>query len=62
MALMTERGDFERLPLIDISGLASPDPAARLGVARELDRAARSTGFFDAQHHGLHKLRKASCT
>jgi isopenicillin N synthase-like dioxygenase len=46
-------GDFERLPLIDVSGLASPDPATRQATARDLDRAARAAGFFYVTHHGL---------
>ena len=50
---MTERGDFERLPLVDISGLDSADFATRRSTAHELDRAARSAGFFYAQRHGL---------
>jgi isopenicillin N synthase-like dioxygenase len=53
MAAMATRGDFERLPLIDISGLESPDLSARRRTAQELDRAARSAGFFYAQRHGL---------
>src|SRR4051812_24630384 len=53
MAHMTQRGEFERLPLVDISRLRSPDPEARRSTARELDGAARSAGFFYAQHHGL---------
>jgi isopenicillin N synthase-like dioxygenase len=50
---MTLRGDFERLPSIDISGLGSPDLSVRRRTARELDQAARNAGFFYAQHHGL---------
>ncbi|HEX2674755.1 MAG TPA: 2-oxoglutarate and iron-dependent oxygenase domain-containing protein [Polyangiaceae bacterium] len=50
---MSSRGDFERLPLVDVSGLASLDLATRQATARELDRAARSAGFFYATHHGL---------
>ena len=53
MNSMAERGDFERLPLIDISGLRSPDLTTRRDTACELDRAARNAGFFYAQHHGL---------
>jgi isopenicillin N synthase-like dioxygenase len=50
---MAARGDFERLPLIDISGLASTDLPTRRQTAASLDRAAREVGFFYAQHHGL---------
>lgn len=34
------------LPLVDISGLASPDLADRLAVARALDRACAEVGFL----------------
>ena len=53
MACMASPGDFERLPLIDVSGLESADLETRRRVARELDRAARSSGFFYATAHGL---------
>jgi isopenicillin N synthase-like dioxygenase len=50
---MPARGDFERLPLVDISGLESPELAQRRRTAGELDRAARQAGFFYVQQHGL---------
>lgn len=50
---MSSRGDFERLPLVDVSGLASPDSAIRRATAQQLDHAACSAGFFYATHHGL---------
>jgi isopenicillin N synthase-like dioxygenase len=50
---MATRGDFEQLPLVDISGLQSPDLATRKQTALELDRAVRNAGFFYAQGHGL---------
>ena len=50
---MTSRGDFERLPLIDVSGLRSASIAERRQTALELDRAARNAGFFYASDHGL---------
>jgi len=50
---MASRGDFERLPLIDISGLESADRKVRRATAVELDRAARNSGFFYATEHGL---------
>ena len=53
MAAMSSRGDFERLPLVDVSGLASPDLATRRATAQKLDHAARSAGFFYATNHGL---------
>lgn len=50
---MALRGDFERLPLIDVSGLQSPDTSVRGATALELDQAARNVGFFYAKNHGL---------
>jgi len=50
---MASRGDFERLPLIDVSGLESADLEARRATAVELDCAARNSGFFYAAKHGL---------
>jgi isopenicillin N synthase-like dioxygenase len=50
---MASRGDFERLPLVDLSGLGSTDLSLRRATARELDRAARTSGFFYATQHGL---------
>jgi isopenicillin N synthase-like dioxygenase len=50
---MATRGDFEQLPLVDISGLESPDLSVRRRTAQELDRAARNAGFFYARQHGL---------
>jgi len=53
MPTMASRGDFERLPLIDVSGLESSDLSTRRATALELDRAARSSGFFYAAQHGF---------
>ena len=50
---MTSRGDFERLPLIDVSGLRSAALSERRRTALELDRAAQNSGFFYAADHGL---------
>jgi isopenicillin N synthase-like dioxygenase len=50
---MTSRGDFERLPLIDVSGLRSEALSERRRTALELDRAAQNAGFFYAADHGL---------
>lgn len=47
------QGDFDRLPLIDISALRSPDLEDRHGAARQLDDAACSSGFFYVTGHGL---------
>lgn len=53
MAGMSARGDFERLPLVDVSGLGSPDLELRRATANKLDQAARNAGFFYAIEHGL---------
>jgi isopenicillin N synthase-like dioxygenase len=41
------------IPIIDIAGLRSGDPARRRAVAGELGSACRDTGFFYAQNHGV---------
>lgn len=41
------------LPVIDISGLASPDPAARGAVGAELRAACLEHGFFYCTGHGV---------
>ena len=50
---MSARGDFECLPLVDVSGLSSPDVGLRRATASNLDHAARNAGFFYATEHGL---------
>ena len=47
------RGEFERLPLIDVSGLSSPELSVRKRTAQELDHAAQTSGFFYVSGHGL---------
>lgn len=42
----------ETIPLIDISGLATPGPAAD-SVARRIGQACRSIGFFVVTGHGI---------
>ncbi len=44
---------MQQLPLIDITGLASEDPAQRARVAREVGQACRDTGFFAITGHGV---------
>jgi isopenicillin N synthase-like dioxygenase len=41
------------LPVLDISGLACPDPAARQAAAAALGAACRGPGFFLATGHGI---------
>lgn len=41
------------LPLIDLAGLLSNDPAQRLAVARAIGQACRDTGFFYIYNHGI---------
>jgi isopenicillin N synthase-like dioxygenase len=41
------------IPVVDISGLYSPDLAARRGVAAELGAACRVIGFFYVQNHRI---------
>ena len=45
--------DDATLPVIDLSGLATGDPADRLAVARALGEAARTSGFFYIVGHGI---------
>lgn len=42
---------FDRLPIVDVSGLYSDDRDRRLATALELDRAARDAGFFYVTGH-----------
>jgi isopenicillin N synthase-like dioxygenase len=41
------------IPIIDLSGLRSPDLAARRSVAAELGAACREVGFFYVTGHGI---------
>jgi isopenicillin N synthase-like dioxygenase len=41
------------VPLIDVAGLRSADPAARLAVAARLGAACRGPGFFLVTGHGI---------
>jgi isopenicillin N synthase-like dioxygenase len=42
---------FDRLPVVDVSGLYHDDPQQRYATARALDRAAREAGFFYVTGH-----------
>ncbi|MFC3001371.1 isopenicillin N synthase family dioxygenase [Falsiroseomonas tokyonensis] len=41
------------IPVIDIGGLASAEPASRKDVAWQIHKACRDTGFFYAANHGI---------
>lgn len=43
----------EEIPVVDVTGLTSQDPRARVAVAREIGTACRSIGFFAIQGHGI---------
>jgi isopenicillin N synthase-like dioxygenase len=47
------RGEFDSVPLVDISGLASADLGTRRATALAIDNAARTAGFFYVSNHGL---------
>lgn len=44
---------FDVVPVVDITGLASADPAQRRAVAGRLGQAARDVGFLYVRGHGL---------
>ena len=48
-----ERGDFSALPVIDIRGLFSDNPAERQAVASAMAHASRHIGFFYITGHGI---------
>lgn len=43
----------EEIPVIDVSGLGSPDPAAQRAVAAQMRAAAERIGFFYVRDHGV---------
>ena len=46
-------GDFDHIPIVDITDLTSSDPAARRAVAEAMGEAARDVGFLYVRGHGL---------
>lgn len=53
MIIYTPAAPPERIPVIDLAGSFSADPAARKGVAWEIHKACRETGFFYVANHGI---------
>jgi isopenicillin N synthase-like dioxygenase len=51
---------FDRLPVVDISGLYHEDEAQRVATALELDRAAREAGFFYVTGHRVTQAQRAA--
>lgn len=49
---MSHDGNFEHIPIIDVSDLVSGTPA-RAAVGRRLGQACRESGFFYAVRHGV---------
>jgi isopenicillin N synthase-like dioxygenase len=52
-ALSAKTVDEISLPLIDVSGLRSPDPARRGAVGRQLRATCSDKGFFYITNHGI---------
>ncbi|WP_333585295.1 isopenicillin N synthase family dioxygenase [Phenylobacterium sp.] len=46
-------GDFDAIPVVDISDLRAADPMSRRAVASEMGRAAREVGFLYVRGHGV---------
>lgn len=52
--------DFERLPIVDVSGLDSDDAAVRGAAAQALGRAARDAGFFYVTGHSVSRAQQGA--
>jgi isopenicillin N synthase-like dioxygenase len=52
-ALEAARTSVSSLPIIDVSGLSSSEPADHLAVARQLRQACLDKGFFYVSNHGV---------
>lgn len=53
MLLYTPPKIQTHIPLVDLAGSFSADAADRMGVAHEIHKAARATGFFYVANHGV---------
>ena len=51
---------FDRLPIVDVSGLYSEDLEVRLATAKVLDHAARDAGFFYVTGHQVSREQQAA--
>ncbi|KAE9400621.1 Clavaminate synthase-like protein [Gymnopus androsaceus JB14] len=47
------QSSFERIPIIDLKHLNSPDASLQKSLAREIRKACIDVGFFYIQNHGL---------
>lgn len=48
-----QKSTFTEIPLVDIDGIFSEDPAQHLCVAREIAKACKQCGFFYIKNHGV---------
>ncbi|MBO0903984.1 isopenicillin N synthase family dioxygenase [Jiella sonneratiae] len=55
---MAQQAAFTELPVVDVSGLYSSDPANREKVAEKLGRAAGEVGFFYVTGHPVDRRRR----
>ena len=50
----------DKLPVIDLTGLAEGDEAALRRIAREIGEACRRIGFFYVVNHGVAPMTRAA--